>query len=112
MPVFVIKAKDKLAVKAVIGYQERCLEAGLDHQADEVRKAVSEIVEWQRRNPALVQTPDHDHVPAASVPSHVRTRCLEFALALGPASGDPEYKATRAVAAALVLESYVLGVAE
>lgn len=111
MPVFVIKAKDRLAVAAVQGYRERCLEAGLDHQADEVAKALDEIRDWQRRNPGLVQAPDHDHVPAGRTPSAVRMRCLEFALSLtgAGASAGADRKAGVAVENAKIFESYILG---
>jgi hypothetical protein len=68
MPVFVIKAKDKLAVKAVMEYRRLCQVAGLDHQADEVLKAADEIDQWQGRNWDDVQLPDHDHVPATEAP--------------------------------------------
>jgi hypothetical protein len=64
MPVFVIKAKDRLAAAAVEGYQRMCENAGLTEQASEVAKAVQEIRTWQQRHPERLQFPDHPHVPA------------------------------------------------
>ena len=69
MPVFMIKAKDKLAVKAVMAYRELCQDEGLAHQADEVLKAADEIDQWQGRNWSDVKLPDHDHVPATRIAS-------------------------------------------
>jgi hypothetical protein len=66
MPVFVIKAKDQLAVLAVEAYEDLCIEAGLHDQAAEVRKAKTEIELWQEANPQLVKQPDHTHVPMNS----------------------------------------------
>jgi hypothetical protein len=63
MPVFTIKAKDKLAVRAVEAYRRLCLELGLDAQADEVDKAIAEIVTWRKAHPDQVKLPDHPHVP-------------------------------------------------
>lgn len=63
MPVFVIKAKDALAPEAVGAYRDLCLKYGLDSQAAEVRKALSEISAWQLANEDRVKLPDHEHVP-------------------------------------------------
>lgn len=63
MPVFVIKAKDKLAITAVWYYEQLCVQQGLMEQADEVRKAREEMSGWQISNLDLVQMPDHKHVP-------------------------------------------------
>ena len=63
LPVFVIKAKDALAVLALRGYQRECQEHGLANQAVEVEKAIGEIHEWQRDNIDLIKLPDHAHVP-------------------------------------------------
>lgn len=68
MPVFTIKAKDKLAVRAVGAYLRLCQELGLDEQAAQVELAMAEIHAWRRRNPRLVQLPDHAHVPACADP--------------------------------------------
>ncbi len=64
MPVFTIKAKDRLAIHAIEAYQRLCQNLGLEGQAAEVAKAIREMVLWRRRNPELVQMPDHRHVPA------------------------------------------------
>jgi hypothetical protein len=64
MPVFVIKAKDALAVEAVRAYRDLCRKYDLVRQADEVAKALEEIIEWQDRHEDLMQLPDHKHVPA------------------------------------------------
>jgi hypothetical protein len=63
MPVFVIKAKDALALATIERYRRLCLQRGLDVQAVEVEKAAVEIAEWQQRHSSLVQLPDHQHVP-------------------------------------------------
>ncbi len=65
MPVFTIKAKDKLAIRAVEAYRRLCLELGLNAQADEVDKALDEIVAWREAHPDQVKLPDHPHVPAS-----------------------------------------------
>jgi hypothetical protein len=62
MPVFTIKAKDNLAVKAVDAYRALCVEAGLTEQAGEVVKAIGEIIEWRLAHSALCKDPDHEHV--------------------------------------------------
>jgi hypothetical protein len=61
MPVFVLKAKDKLATSAIRAYHASCLRAGLTHQAKEVMKAHQEIRDWQRAHPDEMKLPDHDH---------------------------------------------------
>jgi hypothetical protein len=65
MPVFTIKAKDKLALRAVDAYRILCEGLGLDEQAREVERAYTEIDEWRQRNPGEIKLPDHKHVPAA-----------------------------------------------
>ncbi len=64
MPVFILKAKDNLALNTVWSYRQQCLSAGLTEQADEVRKAYREIIEWRKRHPEVCQMPDHAHLPA------------------------------------------------
>jgi hypothetical protein len=64
MPVFVIKGKDKLALEAIRAYRRLCEHYGLRTQAREVGKAHREMREWQQRNRAAMQLPDHPHVPA------------------------------------------------
>lgn len=64
MPVFTLKAKDKLALLAVQHYELLCRERGLDDQADEVVKAIDEMAEWRHRHRSLVRLSDHPHVPA------------------------------------------------
>jgi hypothetical protein len=68
MPVFVIKGKDALAPDTVQAYFTLCLAQGLTRQAAEVADAAREIREWQARNPDLVKTPDHPHVPVSAWP--------------------------------------------
>lgn len=65
MPVFVIKAKDKIAPLIVAQYAEACRARGWDDQAAEVDKALDEINEWRDRHRDLVKVPEHKHVPAA-----------------------------------------------
>jgi hypothetical protein len=64
MPVFVIKAKDKLAAYALSEYKRACLEHGLEEQAYQVGLAEVEIYQWQAEHPHLMKMPDHQHVPA------------------------------------------------
>lgn len=69
MPVFVLKAKDRLAVDTIEQYARYCYEEGLHHQRDQVSRALAEIVAWRSRHRDRVKLPDHDHVPATSGPS-------------------------------------------
>lgn len=63
-PVFVIQAKDQLAIAAVSAYRRLCEERGLDGQAEQVRLAAAEMSAWRERNPGAVKLPGHTHVPA------------------------------------------------
>lgn len=65
MPVFVIKAKDRLAPEAVTAYGDLCAAEGLVSQLSQVDAALAEIRAWQRRHPDLVKMPDHPHVPVS-----------------------------------------------
>lgn len=85
MPVFVIKAKDKLALRAVDAYRRLCKELGLDEQARQVAAAYNEMTEWRDRNPGEIKLPDHPHVPAAG-PTHSQPDGVYFC----PTSGDVE----------------------
>lgn len=60
-PTFTIKAKDVLAVPTLHAYRLECKEHGLDSQAEEVGKAIGEIVHWQKNHE--VKFPDHKHTP-------------------------------------------------
>jgi hypothetical protein len=64
MPVFTIKAKDALAIRAVRYYKHLCEQAGLAHQATEVQRALDEMHVWRLNNRELIKEPDHVHVPA------------------------------------------------
>jgi hypothetical protein len=66
MPVFVLKAKDELALMAILAYRRACLDAGLYRQAEQVALAISEIAQWRERNAGQVKAPDHDHVPTGA----------------------------------------------
>jgi hypothetical protein len=66
MPVFPLKAKDKLAVRTIESYRTYCEDEGLDAQADEVSKAIDEFEAWQARHPNAMKLPDHVHVPASA----------------------------------------------
>jgi hypothetical protein len=66
MPVFVIKAKDKLAASTIECYLAYCEDEGLDEQAEEVRKALDEIEAWQSRHSDAMKLPDHPHVPVSA----------------------------------------------
>lgn len=63
MPVFVIKAKDLLAIEAIRGYQALCRSRELFEQADQVQLALDEILAWQRDNLGELKMPDHVRVP-------------------------------------------------
>jgi len=76
MPVFVIKAKDVLAVAAVEAYRILCRHSWNFAQAAQVQLALDEIQAWQDRNPDLVKAPDHRHVPAATTADEPPTRTL------------------------------------
>jgi hypothetical protein len=65
MPVFTIKASDKLAAAAVEHHGQLCADRGLFSQQAEVDLALQEILDWRDRNPNLVKVPDHKHVPAS-----------------------------------------------
>lgn len=65
MPVFTLKAKDMLAVRAIEAYIVACEDEGLQWQAEQVREALEEIEGWQRRNPDSMKLPEHKHVPVA-----------------------------------------------
>jgi hypothetical protein len=69
MPIFVIKAKDRLALDAVRAYRALCEEHGLNWQAREVGKAHREMREWQDQHRDRMQMPDHRHVPAPGRPT-------------------------------------------
>lgn len=60
-PVFTIKAKDALAVPTLRAYRDECTQHGLGSQADEVQKAIDEMVHWQKNH--QVKFPDHQHIP-------------------------------------------------
>lgn len=64
-PVFPIRSQDRFAVDTVNYYRSRCVQAGLDRQAQQVTLARMEISGWQSRHPGRIKSPDHDHVPAA-----------------------------------------------
>jgi hypothetical protein len=63
MPVFVLKAKDNLALRVVAIYRELCVNEGLSEQAEQVIKAIGEMTEWRIAYPELCKLPDHEHVP-------------------------------------------------
>lgn len=67
MPVFTIKAKDRLALAAVEEYAKLCETFYLPLQAAQVRLAIDEMIGWQKRHPDLIQYPDHEHVPVTGV---------------------------------------------
>jgi hypothetical protein len=71
MPVFVLKAKDRLAFGIVMAYADACEENGLDVQQRQVLRAAREFAGWRERNPGLMKTPDHRHVPVGDALAHV-----------------------------------------
>jgi len=71
MPVFVIKAKDALALEAVAAYRDLCTRYGLHGQASEVQLALNEMELWQQDHEDEMRLPHHIHVPAAASPGPV-----------------------------------------
>lgn len=71
MPVFVLKAKDKLTSRALVGYIEACDDVGLGEQTRQVLRAADEFTAWQERNPDRVKLPDHKHVPVGDAVQYV-----------------------------------------
>jgi hypothetical protein len=69
MPVFTIKAKDRLASAAILAYYDLCVVSGLASQATEVSKALRETRHWQARHRDEVQMPDHRHLPVTGQPT-------------------------------------------
>lgn len=63
MPVFTIKAKDRLALGPLRMYRELCRAAKLYDQAHQVDMAITEFAEWREQNPDAIKDPDHKHVP-------------------------------------------------
>jgi hypothetical protein len=63
MPVFTIKAQDKLAIRAVEAYRRLCVDAGLDEQVLQVDLAIGEMLHWRGANPDRVRLPEHRHIP-------------------------------------------------
>jgi hypothetical protein len=63
MPVFVIKAKDNLAPRAIEFYCWLLQEVGLTAQEAQARLALAEVMAWRERNPGACKWPDHMHVP-------------------------------------------------
>lgn len=68
MPVFVLKAKDDLAMIAILAYHHACRQADLWAQAIEVEKAMSEFWAWRAIHPDECKLPDHKHVPVEETP--------------------------------------------
>lgn len=68
MPVFVIKAKDTLAIEAIQAYRTLCLRQGLADMAAQVDLALDEIAAWQAAHPDDVRLPSHRHVPVPPRP--------------------------------------------
>jgi len=64
MPVFPLRAKDRLALATIEFYRAECEAHGLTEQAREVDAAIDEWVAWQARNLDQMKMPDHKHVLA------------------------------------------------
>ncbi len=58
MPVFIIKAKDNLAPRAIAAYVNSLYDAGLSMQAKHAIAALQEVNDWRERNPDLCKWPD------------------------------------------------------
>lgn len=65
VPVFVIKASDRLALRAIYAYQNLCFQYGLSGQAAEVEKALEEMRLWRADHLDQIKMPSHVHVPVA-----------------------------------------------
>lgn len=66
MPVFVIKAKDALALKGVLAYLSLCEAEGMVEQTRQVQLALDEMEQWQFDHADQIHLPDHTHVPAGA----------------------------------------------
>lgn len=66
MPVFAIKAKDNLSIAAIAEYRKLCERNNLHAQADEVKKALDEVMAWRSRHPDECKLPDHEHRTAGT----------------------------------------------
>ncbi len=60
-PVFIIRGKDKIAVTIIREYMKECARLGLMAQADEVEKAMQEMMGWQTSNRDSLVWPAHVH---------------------------------------------------
>lgn len=60
-PVFMIKAKDALAVPSLEAYKDECERHGLREQANQVELAISEFRQWQEKNNKHTKLPNHKH---------------------------------------------------
>ncbi len=69
MPVFIVKAKDNLAPRAIAAYVNSLYDNGLSVQATYAMAALQEVVAWRERNEHLCKWPDHKHVPAGQAGS-------------------------------------------
>jgi hypothetical protein len=63
-PIFVLRGQDKFATGGIKGYQIGLEMWNQTKQADEVQKAMDEMIAWQARHADRIKNPDHQHVPA------------------------------------------------
>ncbi len=57
-PWFALRAKDAMAVEAVLHYADVCEKAGLKDHAEGVRRSIQQMEEWRKANPQHVKMPD------------------------------------------------------
>lgn len=127
-PRFVIRGKDALAPEVINAYVRACEARELTDQANQVRLALQEILEWQERNPHLVKPPDHAHVPAdaqddlrdwaarqeqeAVQIQAIRERALALAMQRGsggPFKSGPQGPLDKIIQEAVMIEAYLRG---
>lgn len=61
VPSFTLVATDALAVPIIQSYSNLCEDFELRDQAIEVRRALEEVIEWQKDHPDKVHLPSHQH---------------------------------------------------
>ncbi len=57
-PIFVIRAKDRLAPQALLEYAQLMMKSGNAAAAEEIFDFIKEVIAWQNENPDLVKEPD------------------------------------------------------
>lgn len=61
-PEFPLKAKDLFTIPTILFYKEQCEKFGAYDQAQEVERALTEMIFWRDEHKHLMKLPDHPHV--------------------------------------------------